>query len=159
MPNLRVALFDSRTSAISAAIRWITRSQYNHAAIVLRDGSVIESVEGVGVHHIPTLPAPTGGDRIDLFEVYGLTDDQADKIEAFLKAQLGKPYDWPDIAGFLTKDQHEAIAGRDKWFCSELVFAAVAAGGINLLQRTAPYEVSPGILSLSPFLIPSASIP
>ena len=156
MPTtLKVALFHGETSLISGLIRWETRSKYNHAAIVLRDGSVIESVEEVGVHRLAALPVAKAPDRIDLFEVMGLdTDWKVGEVENFLKAQLGKPYDWPDLLGFVTRsDQPE---DRDAWFCSELVFAAIEAGGVALLRDVPPFQVSPGELSLSPYLVPAS---
>jgi uncharacterized protein YycO len=150
---LKVALYDSRTSVISGLIRWETRSKYNHAAIVLRDGTLIESVEGAGVHHLPSLSAATPPDRVDLFNVAGLSDVQAGLVEAFLLKQVGMPYDWPDLTGFITRTFTQEDRGA--WFCSELVFAAIEAGGITLLRDIPPFQVSPGTLSLSPLLLPA----
>jgi uncharacterized protein YycO len=158
---LRIALFASKVSPISKLIEWETRSKYSHAAIVQSDGSVIESVEGVGVHRLSRLPDVTPPDRIDLFEVRGpygaLTDGQIGHVEAFLGQQLGLPYDWPDLLGFITRDGNNEARGA--WFCSELVFAAIEAGGVTLLRDIPPFQVSPGTLSLSPYLIPCSQPP
>jgi uncharacterized protein YycO len=147
---LKVLLFDSPTSIISGLIRWETRSKYNHAAILLRDGTVIESVEFAGVHRLPTQASWAPPNRVDSFTVAGLDDD---KVEAFLISQLGKPYDWPDLVGFVTRSGVDEDRGA--WFCSELCFAAIEAGGVTLLRDVPPFCVSPGTLSLSPFLIPA----
>jgi len=153
---LRVALFASKVSPISKLIEWETRSKYSHAAIVQTDGSVIEAVENEGVHRLSKLPDVAYPDRIDLFEVRGpyggLNDTQTANIEAFLGRQLGLPYDWPDLIGFVTRSGNAEVRGA--WFCSELVFAAIEAGGVTLLRDIPPFQVSPGILSLSPYLVP-----
>lgn len=134
---------------ISRAIEWDTRSPYCHAAIVQTDGSLIESIEGVGVHRLPAIPE---GDAYDLFSVAGLSSASELAVERFLGAQLGKRYATLDILGFLTRSAQPL--DRDAWFCSELVFAAIEAGGVRLLERIAPFQVSPGMLALSPYLIP-----
>ena len=148
--SVKIALFYGTVSRISVAIEWYTRSKYCHAAIVQTDGSLIESIEGVGVHRLPALPQ---GDTYDLFTVSGLTGAGELAVERFLGAQLGKPYATLDIVGFLTRCPAQAEPGA--WFCSELVFAAIQAGGVNLLERIEPFQVSPGALATSPFLIPT----
>lgn len=151
--GIRVALFAESVSPISKLIEWETRSKYCHAAIVCRDGSVVEAIEGVGVHRLTGLKTVKAPDHIDLFAVGSMCS--ADLVEAFLQAQIGKPYDWPDLFGFLTRDGKNEDRGA--WFCSELAFAAIEAGGITLLRDIPPYQVSPATLSLSPFLIPVSS--
>ena len=150
---LKVALFRGRVSLISRAIEWDTRSPYCHAAIVQTDGSVIESIEGVGVHRLPRMADLPAGDTYDLFTVQGLTEAGEMAVERFLGAQLGLPYANLDMLGFLTRSSQPA--NRDAFFCSELVFAAIEAGGVSLLSRIAPFQVSPGMLALSPLLIPA----
>ena len=144
---LKVALFRGRVSLISRAIEWDTRSPYCHAAIVQTDGSVIESIEGVGVHRIDAIPQ---GDTYDLFTVQGLTGPGEMAAMRFLGAQLGLPYANLDIVGFLTRCPEQKEAGA--WFCSELVYAAIRAGGVDLLARVEPFQVSPGALAMSPYL-------
>lgn len=147
--KLKVALFSGRVLLISKAIEWDTRSKYCHAAIVQTDGSLVESIEGIGVHRLPAIPP---GDTYDLFTVQGLTEAGEMAVERFLGAQLGLPYANLDITGFITRSGVQEDRGA--WFCSELVFAAIEAGGVSLLSRISPFQVSPGMLSLSPFLIP-----
>lgn len=136
---------------IGTLIRWQTRSPYSHASIVLRQAAVIESREGIGVRWLSKLQ-PAAGEQIDLFAVE-LTIDQANKLEAFLLAQLGKRYDWSSVLRFVSRRQ-ASRRSREVWFCSELVFAAFQHVGINLLARTEPWEVSPGLLSRSPLITP-----
>ena len=137
-------------SLISALIRWQTRSPYSHASITGEDGRVIEAREGRGVISSARL-VPAKGETVELFRVDGLTAAQRQTIWDFAVDQIGKRYDYTMVARFLSRRQ-ESRKSRGRWFCSELVFAAFAQGGVNLLERTQPWEVSPGMLARSPLL-------
>ncbi len=145
---LKIALFSGKVSSISKLIEWETRSPYCHAGIILRSGQLIESVEPTGVRMRQFSQDPN--EPAELFMVDGIDED---KVEKFLIAQLGLPYAMADIVGFLTRDNKDEARG--KWFCSELVFAAIEEGGVTLLRGVPPYMVSPGMLGLSPLLNPT----
>lgn len=114
---------------------------------MLDSGLVIESREFAGVRII-TQPAPYA----DLFAVAGLTEEQEKAVEQFLRAQVGKPYDYTMVARFISR--RKASHGQaGKWFCSELVFAAFRQAGVELLSRVEPWAVSPGLLAMSPRLV------
>jgi hypothetical protein len=89
---------------------------------------------------------------VDLFRVRA-TEAQELSIAIFLTDQLGKPYDYTMVARFISRRQ-AAREQSGKWFCSELVYYAFMQAGINLLDRIEPWAVSPGLLALSPLLIP-----
>ncbi|MEW6306060.1 MAG: hypothetical protein AB1705_21495 [Verrucomicrobiota bacterium] len=137
---------------IGRLIRWQTRSPYSHASIVFEGGRVIESREFIGVRQLASLQ-PQPGERIDLYRV-PLTGDQCEAIRAFLYAQLGKPYDYTSVLRFISRRKASRESGH-RWFCSELVFAAFHHAGVRLLDRVEPWAVSPGLLSLSPLLVPA----
>lgn len=63
-------------------------------------------------------------------------DWQYEKFHEFLRAQLGKPYDWRAILSFAfgNRDWQEP----DSWFCSELQAAALVYAG--LLHITLPAD-------------------
>lgn len=95
--------------------------------------------------------------KVDLFAIN--TDDAegaksaeaAEKIWYFAKDQIAKSYDYTMVARFVSRRQ--ASRGEsDKWFCSELVFAALRRAGIELLRDVEPWAVSPGLLAKSPLL-------
>ena len=143
-------LLYSGTSTISRLIRWQTRSQYSHAAAILPDGTLIEAREFEGVlSRYPTISRDMEAERFTV----EVTDAQAEIIERFLKAQVGKRYDYTMVARFVTR-RDEARRTSKKWFCSELVFAAFKKAGVALLRDTEPWEVSPGMLARSPLLTP-----
>ena len=153
-------------SLISKLIKWQTFGIYSHAAWWCQDGTVIEAwhkktvngklkltlKEGVQRHDSPaTIHTP--GTEIDVFAVPGI-DEAA--VEAFLVSQIGKDYDFaPVIRGFTFRVM---LDNPNKWFCSELTFAGVEKGGINLLRDIPAWKVSPGLLSYSPLLEPVGTI-
>lgn len=143
MTHLDIALFRGR-GLLSAAIRWQTASQYSHAAVVLPDGKIIEAWQGEGVR-ITTLDSVQG---VDFFKVW-LTSTQRDEVLRFLAGQIGMGYDYLGVLRFLTRFRG---APDNRWFCSELVFAAFLHAGVPLLARTEAHEVSPGMLSRSTLL-------
>jgi uncharacterized protein YycO len=87
---------------------------------------------------------------VEVYEIVGLTDEQRARIETFLVAQIGKPYDYLAILGFMFR---KPLQKPSRWFCSELVFAACQAAGIKLLARIPPWKVSPDLLAISPLLL------
>ena len=145
-----IALYQG-TSAVSRLIRWRTWSDYSHAAWVCRDGSVIEAWHvGKGVRRVAgLLDQHTPGTQVDLFDVQGLDDGRRYDVETFLLAQLGKPYDFAGIMGFVAARR---VENPQKWFCSELIFAALQSVGIDILARIPAWKVTPGLLLLSPTL-------
>lgn len=92
---------------------------------------------------------PVGYGRHNTFEITQPCDVAA--VERFLLDELDKSYDYGSVLRFVSREQ---AARRDsgKWFCSELVFAALQKGGLNLLSRIEPWAVSPGLLAYSPYL-------
>ena len=96
-----------------------------HTEAVMPDGTLLGAHWNGGV-----LARPIGYDKASMTKdlIVEIPADQAmtDKFHAFLREQLGKPYDIKAIAAF--------VAGRDwqepgSWFCSELQAAALVACG------------------------------
>jgi uncharacterized protein YycO len=150
-----IALYKGR-SALSRIIEFRTWSPYSHAAWVDEDlGQVIETWEG-GVGVSKTLgERHAKGTRVDLFSVTGETREARVAIRTWLMNQVGKPYDYWALLGFLARSK--SMESQAKWFCSELVFQAYASCGIELLARVPAAKVDPGLPSYSPLLIYTAS--
>lgn len=145
-PKVRGALFRGR-GWISAAIRWQTWSEYSHAAIVMPDGSIIEAWQGLGAG--VRRKWVTDWDGIDVFDIPSLTEHQSRIIENYAIKQLGKKYDYLGVLRFLSRRR---VGNNGRLFCSELFFDSFLQGGIELLARTRPERVSPGLLARSPLL-------
>jgi uncharacterized protein YycO len=147
--TLRIGLHRS-TGLVSSLIKWQTRSQYSHASLILPSGLILESMQGKGV--VMDRWYNDKGD-VDTFTV-AIRAEQEHAVIDFAKQQLGKGYDYTMVARFLTRRQ-ATRKSSGKWFCSELVFAAYQEAGVSLLRDTEPWEVSPELLSKSPYLIPA----
>lgn len=135
------------TSLLSKAIRWQTRSVYSHAALLCPDGHLIHALADRGVVREP---APFGpDDTCDVFNVPSMTSKQWEAAARFAAAQVGKGYDWWGVIRFVARDR---LPDSPNYFCSELVFEALAWAGRRVLERCEAYDVSPGMLGLSPCL-------
>ena len=144
-----IALYRGR-SWISRLIRWRTWSPYSHAAWLCRDGTVIEAWPG-GVQWVSgLLTQHKERTVVEVYEIVGLTEEQRTRIETFLVDQIGKPYDYLAILGFMLR---KPLQKPSRWFCSELIFSACQSAGVNLLARIPPWKVSPDMLALSPQLV------
>ena len=147
---MRIVLTDGQ-GITGAYIRWYTWSWAAHAGIRLDDGTIIDATPGAGVSH----HANVAGTIRRTFDVRGLTPEIEAKALNWLKAQLGKPYDWSAIAGMaFRRDWHNPT----KWFCSELVVGAFEFAGLPLLETGEVDRISPRDLTLSPLLIPHVEV-
>lgn len=142
----RVLLYKG-SGVIGSLIRWQTRGKYAHAALQVGHDEIIESMQGHGVRsrHADDLH------DADAYLVPGCTPEKWMAVIAFARAQIGKPYDYLSVFRFLDRAPGD---GRDSWFCSELVFAALMAGDVRLLERVDAWAVSPSMLSMSPLITP-----
>lgn len=141
----RILLFKGR-GIVSTLIRWQTRSEYSHAAILLPDGTIIEAWQGAGVRR----KIISDWTDVDSFMVTAMTPAQWASAIDFAAQQIGKGYDYKGVIRFLSR---QSLKLDSRWFCSELVFAALERAGVAVLSRVDASEVSPAMLSLSPLLI------
>ena len=145
-PSIRILLFRGR-GLISALIRWQTGSHYSHAAALIDNTWLYEAWQGAGVRMKPFNWSDTA--NIDCFEIVGLTPGGAVRMLEYLQSRVGNKYDYWGVLRFVTR----ARPKRNKAdFCSEYIYSAAECAGHPLMARTQPAEVSPGLLSRSPFL-------
>jgi uncharacterized protein YycO len=148
MKYLIIRLIDG-TGFVSRAIDFIERGYLCHAEIGTPEGTWIGAHADGGVQERPAnYCTPTR----DLRYYVPVTDEQYERIMAFARSQIGKPYDFSDIAGILLNaDWHKAGA----WICSEFVVAACMAGGLHLLNVEIgyTYRITPDKVHLSPWLM------
>jgi hypothetical protein len=87
---------------------------------------------------------------LDYYEICSIEVPRADLAEEFVRAQLGKKYDYSALYAlpFIDRDW----STPDKWFCSELVAAALEVGGVNMFRRTPVNRVTPAMIYTSPLL-------
>lgn len=137
---MRVRLqFSAQKTIGSMLIRWWTWSDYSHVDFILPDGRLL------GARH----------DGVNIRDPYETTRKlivEVDAGEFVLNTaykQIGKPYDWTAIFGFMVKRDWQE---PDAWFCSELVAWAFEQTGISLIRSDGLYKISPRDLLLSPLL-------
>lgn len=145
-PHGRILLFTGG-DPISLLVKWQTRSEYSHAALLIPGTkTVIESYPFVGVRKREL----TSKDwtRIHAYRVPEMTARQWQGAIQFAESQLGCGYDWRNVLRFVSR-----LPGREnlRWFCSELVHESIARTYRSLLQKPSCY-VDPGDLATSPLV-------
>ena len=151
-----IALYKG-TSPTSRVIEFVNWSPFSHAAWGDEtDGLVVEAWEGRVRRATGFLDNHRDATPVVFFRV-PMANVQRMQVRKFMLAQVGKPYDFPGILHFATRLSEHGEA-QDRWFCSELVFAAHAAAGVNLLARIDAWKVYPGMISYSPILVPAPEV-
>lgn len=135
---------------IGTLIRWQQRGHWSHASLWFPGRGIIEAREFRGVQARPC-HEPRPGELIERYTVAGLSAQQEDMLFAFAQRQLGKRYDYTMVLRFVSRRQADRKQ-YGRWFCSELVYAALQHAGVDLFRATEPWEVSPGLLARSSLL-------
>lgn len=119
----------------SRAIQAFEGGEAGHVGMLVTDADgsrfVIDASSQGGVRVMPEHLWLAGYEVVDTIDV-PLPDEAA--AAAFLAAQVGKPYDWAAIVGFVGLRDWQ---NPSRWYCSELGAAAMLAGGLTLADRTA----------------------
>jgi uncharacterized protein YycO len=147
-------VFCRNAGIISKLIRWRTLGRWSHVGIIagfvqgkVGHVPIVLSAQGKGITDEPLYEWPK--DKAFL-RVRDITDTQVDAALDFADLQRGKPYDFCGLVDFLTFRKHQR---EDRWFCSELVFAALRHAGIDLFGgRKDKAFVSPGDIYENPLL-------
>jgi hypothetical protein len=140
-------LLNTTNAALSNAIKDVTKSNYNHAAIYVGNGKVVEAV-GKGVREI-TLKEFLGDKdivRVMVLRNGNLTANQQDAVASFAKSKVGAKYNVGGLIGAAVKYKPHNFAYFDRadYFCSQLVAAAFSSAGAALHTSL---EQTPGNLA------------
>jgi hypothetical protein len=137
---IRLAFYKADGEWIDRVIRWWASGPYSHVELVLGDPSGPVTVmsasprdRGVRERQLTLNPA-----HWDLLAVPG---DEAAAV-AFIRTQTGVRYDWLGIA--ISQVMGICWTPADRWFCSELMAAAINAA--NPLRPTLPTCIEPNQL-------------
>lgn len=123
---MRVVLVRAH-SVGSLAIRARLWENWSHAAVITEPGWVIDSTfkaGGVRVRRLADVLA-----HASAYKVIDLPVPDEAAAQRFLHEQVGKPYDWRAILGWITSDRD--WADETAWFCFELAAGAAKAGGLD----------------------------
>jgi hypothetical protein len=137
---IRIGAFKGN-GVISKLIKWRTGGEYSHIGLCLDWQYWIDAQYGRGVRKVIYLPSQSG---IEV-DIYKADFKDENIVRKFLAGQLGKKYDLRaalNIGVCHKEDRHLS----DKWFCSELAYAALQKGKVNAFNDTLPWEVDPNIL-------------
>jgi uncharacterized protein YycO len=146
---MQIALYKDDSTFFGKAVNFFTRGPYSHCSVVLDDGTVIEARPLKGVQEVAHIrEGVRKGCVIELYDVY-LSPQQKLDIETFLRAQIGKKYDYWSVLMFVFLSNKPRKKDSERWFCSELVFAAFVFGGIALLNNIPAWKVAPMTLATS----------
>ncbi len=136
-------IFARSRSPISWAIRVFTWSRWSHVAVA-HAGMVIESQAPRGVQ-VGTEIAMRG--RYSETATVAFDHPDPDALIGAMRSQLGKPYDYRAIVGFLVR--RDWTSPRH-WFCSELIAWAFAQTGRPLFRPGELARVTPEHLWMLP---------
>lgn len=138
-------LFTRQRHVVSAAIRAVTWSEYSHVDAFITPATIIGSAAFEGVTVSPVEKRVAKASRATIVTI-PLEDEIA--AREFLISQVGKPYDWGGAFGVWARRSWQR---DDAWFCSELVAAAVRAGGRPLFDNDFRSRITPQDLILLDF--------
>jgi len=122
-------VFFKGTGLTSKAIQWFSAGPFSHVAALWNPAEYLDSRSDVVGGVLPGVRIRPVAAEPDPHVIFTLpaSNGQYAAWQAFLRAQVGKPYDKPGILGFAVgRDWREP----DSWFCSELQAAALEHAGL-----------------------------
>jgi hypothetical protein len=128
--------FHGRAYFIASFIGWWTKSQYTHVGFSL--GS--HYYEADFHQGVVCLDQVRPGGKVVFTSV------TTQETNEWINHQVGKPYDFLGVFGFALGNMENPIQHRKRWFCSELVVAALHHSRIYVLSHFHDWDVSPGRL-------------
>lgn len=140
--------FVSLNNLISPIIEWFSSGDYSHVDAVLPDETLLGSRSTkAGALKSGVQIRPKNYQkfkRVMIIEI-DCTEYQANIFYQFLKDQIGKPYDKEAIFAFIFNRNWN---DKSKWFCSELIMAALEEAGITSKIYIDVNKITPVALSL-----------
>lgn len=136
------------SNLIAGTIQSMTGSFWNHVAIYIGNGQIIEMTPTGGIQKNQLSDAVASTSIIGVFSPTNISESVISKAVRFADEALseGKGYDfWGLFSGGLLRD----YSGK-KYICSELVYSAYDYAGIQLVNRD--LLVDPGEITRSPYL-------
>jgi hypothetical protein len=127
----------------SAAIAWFSAGHFSHVDAVMPSGALLGSrSDGPGGTPKGVYARPAAYEPWKLVVQINVpcTKTQEKKFYAFLRAQVGKPYDHTAIFAFAVNRNWR---DDDSWFCSELITAAMEKAKIVPELYLAANKVTP----------------
>jgi uncharacterized protein YycO len=138
-------LFTRRHHIGSWLIRMVTWSDYSHVDVLMPEGDLLGALAPDGVVRQGKALRIKQASKAVIMDL-PVADAQA--AYAFLKKQVGKPYDYQGVVGIgLHRDWQE----DDSWSCAELAAQAAAEGGSNPFDNEFHHRITPQSLLMLNF--------
>ena len=145
-----ILLFRNKT-LMSKIIQWGTNSKYSHVAVCANAemNLLIEAQGSVRAADIRTM------NNYDIFRIKAGHRYNLNKVVSFLVSKLNEKYDYAGVIflGIMKLFRLKKMA--NKWqkdrdlFCSELVYLAYEAGGLEIVDKESAGVVSPADIANS----------
>lgn len=122
--------FTSKRHLGSRLLALLAQSEWANHCMLFDGGMAHEAVCWHGVRYVPCDVSMRG---VKMFQDMQLTVPDIDAMRAFLRSVNGAGYDWMGALGLplLRSDNWQ---DPSKWWCSELILAALAAGGLQVID-------------------------
>lgn len=130
-------LFSRNHLPFSYAIRAITWSDYSHVDLITKEAGLIGAMAQGGVRKYDFQKRL---DKSSAAAIMTIEEADYDLAIQFAKSQIGKPYDWAGVFGLWF---HRDWEDTENWWCSELVAAALSAGGFKPFSNSAMNRITP----------------
>ena len=155
--GMLVSQFSTEAGLGSAAIRYLSGSSVSHVDLVvpedmrvgmvwLKKGWLLGARLQGGVQQRPPNYA-----KFTCTVRVGVQVPDVKAAYAFAVRQLGKPYNKRAIVDFFLHRDRKFTPDQPAWFCDELNYQIVAAGGLQLLDTENPLNLTPQEELLSPY--------
>ena len=143
-------IFSSRKGWLSKIVRMVTWSDYSHVDMIIGHDHVIGASHTEGVTESSLAYRKSVSNKWLIAEVHTLSVEDDENLFRAMKSQVGKPYDYTGVLGFLF---HRDWQKEERWFCSELIAWAFSKVGTRILADSVrKSRVSPEHLLMSPML-------
>ncbi len=152
-----ISQFSTEAGWGSAAIRYLSNSNVSHVDLVIEEernlgGVTLKKGWLLGARlHGGVQQRPPGYAQFTYVVRVAVEVPDVDAAYAFAARQLGKPYNKRAIADFFLHRRRAFTAEQPAWFCDELNYQIVAAGGLLLLGTENPLNLTPQEELLSPY--------
>ena len=143
-----------RSGLMSNIIKFGTGSKYSHVAVCVNANMnlLIEAQGSVRAADIRTMT------DYDVFRIKEIYQYNLDKVVSFLVSKLNSKYDYAGVIflGILKLFRLKKMA--NKWqkdrdyFCSEILYSAFEAGGLQIVDKETAGVVSPADIANSPII-------
>lgn len=144
-------IYQASCSPFGIGVSKVTKSIWSHVICVFDDGTTIEARAGKGVFKSTKEKALSNLKWTYAYQITEIKLPDEAAARKFAESVVGQTYDYLALLNFLLPFRTPGLSldVKSKWFCSELLFAIVKAGGAQLLRDQARF-VSPDMAFLSP---------